>query len=260
MKKQGRLDALPVILLVLGLVAVVVFAAENVPDSAQQVLPETSMEEEPVPEIPLEESPSTAPQEESPIVSPDEESPIEEISPPIEEIPLIPETPEEPPVPVEPPTPEPVALSGFAAEFAARNERGLSSRVAGKSVLDDEYAQEYLNHNDYFPDVAFDNLDGVALKPYAVQVGNNEKKPTGIQKGAERYVIDVIACSEEFSACWMRINGVIFKRFTKEETIQLDDMTALRITDIKFGQCGGQQFCDYYYEAYHEVEMEIVQR
>ncbi|HLC44246.1 hypothetical protein J4419_00740 [Candidatus Woesearchaeota archaeon] len=272
MKKQGRLDALLVALLVISLVTLVVFAAENTSEKA----PNSIAAEEPLPEMPPAEASEIVdtPTEELPVVPPDESPASKEVNSLLEEIlpptdtPAPEESPAADPIPVESPivdipgspVPEQAVLTGFAAEFALKNERGLSASVAGKSVLDDEFAQVYLDHNNYFQDVAFDNLDGVALKSYEVQVGNNERKPTGIQKGVERYVIDVLACSDADAACWLRINGVIFKWVPKGAEIQLDTGTVLRISDILINQCNGEQFCDYYYEAYDEVELEVTQR
>ena len=87
----------------------------------------------------------------------------------------------------------------------------------------------------------------------------------GININNQGYIIDVAYCKKADNYCILKINGVSTDKLynseindsnKKTEFILNDDYT-LRIKSIIFDYCDGKRFCDYHFDAYDVIEIEI---
>ena len=137
----------------------------------------------------------------------------------------------------------------------------LATVVNGKNIFDDSYTPIYLGHYKHFSDVDFKDLtprENSAL----LKAGNVETKIEGFVLNNKKYAIHLVACNREKGTCNFRINGAVAKDLSPNgiSTFDLDENYAIKINSIKIDYCDNRRICDYYYQAYDLVEIEVMER
>ena len=94
---------------------------------------------------------------------------------------------------------------------------------------------------------------------------NNEDKK-GYRFNKKLYAIHLIACDTNTKSCAFRINGIPTGKLNPENhkeiknpktEFSLDETHSITIKNIQWNYCDNRRFCDYHYEAYNKVEVEI---
>jgi len=137
----------------------------------------------------------------------------------------------------------------------------LATVINGKNIFNDPYARVYLNRYNNFSGIDFKKL-GERKKSVLLKAGNVETNVEGFVLNSKRYAIHLVSCNREEGTCNFRINGAIARSLSPNgiDTFNLNENHSIKINSIKIDYCDGRRVCDYYYQAYDLVEMEVVER
>ena len=140
----------------------------------------------------------------------------------------------------------------------------IASIVNGKLInnsLNYPYFQLYNN----FSDVKFKRFVKAKEIIFAELSNSMQDNIKGLNIKDRGYVIHVLYCNKFENYCALTINGIPTGKFYSSQVEDLDKQTkfmldnnyVLRIKSIVFDYCDGKRFCDYYFDAYDIVEIEV---
>jgi len=144
------------------------------------------------------------------------------------------------------------------AKVEVKKEAKLAEIVNGKNWTTDTYAKKYVEKRKNYT-----NIDFEEMKPNQKTSANfitRNKRIKGVISENEKYAIELVDCDRNAKKCAFRVNGVhagFLSTQSGNDEIILKDGHKAKIKSIKFNTCGNVRFCDYIYEAYDEVEVEI---
>lgn len=105
-----------------------------------------------------------------------------------------------------------------------------------------------------FESVSFEPVEAVAEQPFIMK-GGLVREFKGIIINNEKYAVHLVYCNREDNGCIFRINGVMTENIKPQEDFPISSEYSIKINSIDFYYCNEQRFCDYYFEAYHKVEL-----
>ena len=137
----------------------------------------------------------------------------------------------------------------------------LATIINGKSI-DTPYIRSYIILYNNFSKVEFEKVENILEKPVIMKFGNYNKKFQGTTIDNKNYVIHLVGCDREQKTCNFRVNGILAKELSPygTDTFDLDDNYKIKINSIEFSYCDNRRFCDYDFQAYDRVEVEVVRR
>lgn len=147
--------------------------------------------------------------------------------------------------------------SGFFFDnISDKNSSQLAAFVNGKNIFSDDYGKEYLMRNNNFSDIKFAKLTE-NTKTVSLKTGNVIDNIKGYEINKNKYAIHLIACDREKNTCNFRINGVLANDLGVSNTFALDNSYGITVKSIKIDYCDNRRVCDFLFDAYDLVEIEV---
>ena len=112
-----------------------------------------------------------------------------------------------------------------------------------------------MSRNNHFQNLNFKPID----EEYTTEIkeGYSYFDPKGYIINNKGYVIHLIKCVRELQGCYFRINGLSTGKLQAGDEYTLDETHSLHIESIEYDYCDNKRFCDYYYDAYDRVEIDV---
>lgn len=147
-------------------------------------------------------------------------------------------------------------LGFFSDSSSNKNSGQLAAYVNGKNIFLDEYGKGYLERNSNFSELEFKELTE-NTKTVSFKTGNIIDNIKGYELDKNKYAIHLIACDRERNTCNFRINGVLAKELGVSSTFDLDNRYKIKVKSIKIDYCDNRRVCDFLFDAYDLVEVEV---
>ncbi len=134
--------------------------------------------------------------------------------------------------------------------------------------FNENYRDEYMQVFNDFSDISYKRIRTGESASKVMKIGAKKDNIAGYQIGDKRYVIHLIDCDREANSCAFRVNGVPTKDIynskvedsSKKKSFKLDSNHEIVIKSIQFNFCDNRRYCDVPFDAYHLVEVEVVER
>lgn len=142
-----------------------------------------------------------------------------------------------------------------------QTEPTLATIVNGKNIFDDPYIHTYFSRYNNLSDVDFKTLAERGSSAI-LKIGNVKNNIEGFILGNKKYAIHLVGCKIREKTCNLRINGAVFKDLSPDgtNTVDLDEDYSMRVKTVKIDYCDNRPVCDYLFQSYDLVEVEVVKK
>lgn len=124
-----------------------------------------------------------------------------------------------------------------------------------------EAVEEFLDTRNNYDDLTYEPT--INNKPITLLTKSAPQRIKGIKANNKLYAIELLACDYATKQCALRINGVPSgglkaKGENSKSSFRLDKYHDIEIDSIDFYKCDNKKFCDYYYDAYDEISIKVI--
>lgn len=137
-----------------------------------------------------------------------------------------------------------------------KTEPKLAEVVDGKSIHTEYYDNDYSQHFN-LSKISYEKINNNALSSASLKIGNKMDWIKGFEINKEQYAIHLVGCNKQKKTCNFRVNGISFRDLSEGTLFDLNNGHTIKIKSIKIEFCDNKFVCDYMFDSYDLVEIEV---
>lgn len=141
--------------------------------------------------------------------------------------------------------------------FLNKTEPKLAEFVNGKSIHTEYYGNVY---SKYFnlSKTKFELIKNGSTVSTSLKIGNKIDWIKGFTINNENYAIHLVGCNRQKITCNFRVNGILVKDLSAGGIFYLNTNQSVKVKSITLDFCDNKFVCDYMFDSYDLVEIEIL--